>query len=488
MKQNLGSKIAYGTLWVIATNIGLRGASVVSTMVLAWLLTPADFGVVAMASIATMLMIGLTEVGMNQVLVHHQDPDKSFFDTAWTIQILRGLVLCLLLFMLAGAISGFFNEERLAPVLRVLSVVFLLDGMVSIGMAKLLKEMRFDLEFRYRLFTRVAGLISAIALALWLRNYWAMIFSNIISAMTRLILSFYYAPHLSRPTLMHWRKIFGFSQWVLLRESVGLISQKLDQILLGRWLGSGLLGQYDMATEIAILPTTALARPLSRSLFPALATLQNQPERFRSALASSLGAIILIGLPASCGLILTANVLVSVLLPPAWEFVGPLIQILTIYGLARIAFGPCSAALTAMGKVRDVFFINAGNLVLKFGILYVGYLYGGIKGIAWGTSLAAIPITIFYLGTVCFYNYLHLNTLLKHTWRPLFASAVMTISVYTIQQIIRIMNWNAGIELAAMILCGTIVYVLTLFFLWEAVRKPDGIESQILMLAINRKK
>jgi O-antigen/teichoic acid export membrane protein len=488
MNQSIGKKIASGTVWVITTNLILNGVSIISTIVLAWLLTPADFGIVAMASIITMLMVGFTEVGMNQVIVHHQKPDKAFYDTAWTIQMLRGIILFLFLLLAADPVATFFNEDRLVPVLRVLSLVFLLDGLISIGMARLFKEMRFDLEFQYRIITRFIGLVSAIILALWLRNYWAMILSNILSALTRVGLSFFYAPHLSRPTLRHWRKIFGFSQWVFLRESVGLFSQKLDQILLGRWLGTGLLGQYDMATQIATLPATGLSMPLARSLFPALATLQHQPDRFRHTFSAGLGAIFLVGLPASCGLFLIADSLVSALLPPAWSLVGPLVQILAIYGFIRITFGPCGAALTAMGKVREVFFISATNVVLKCGILYTGYFYGGIMGIAWGTVIAAVPITLLYLGVIRYHNYLRFTTLLKMIWRPVLTSGVMVISVYSVQQFSKVMNWNAGIEISAMIACGVMIYALVLLFLWLAAGKPEGIEAQILRFAAGFKK
>lgn len=480
MSKALGHKLATGTAWVMATNIVLRGASVVSTIVLAWLLTPADFGIVAMAGIVTMMMTSMTEVGMNQVLVYHQNADKVFYDTGWTIQALRGLILCVALLGTSGIISDFFNEPKLGPVLQVLSIIFLLNGFSSIGMATVLKQMRFDLEFRYKILPRFMGLACAIGLALWLRSYWAMIIANIVTHSARFSLSYYYAPHWPRPNLVHWKSIFGFSQWVLLREVTANLTKKLDQILLGRWLGSGQLGQYDLAYQISGLPAHELAMPVGRSLFPALAKLQDKPERFRHMLAQTLGAIISVGLPAVCGLFLVAQPLAATFLPSEWVYVGPLIQILCLSGFFSMSFAPCASALTSIGKVRELFFIRLINIFLHAGFLYVGYLYAGFMGVAWGKVVASIPYFLLLFSTLRYYDYFRFKPLLQMIWRPLLASVLMSVCVYSLQQVILLKNWATAFELIGMIVTGIFIYPVALLSLWWLASKPEGTETRIL--------
>jgi len=486
MNEEIGHKVVKGTAWVVAGNLSLRGFSVGSTIVLAWLLKPSDFGIVAMAAIVTELMASTTEVGMSQVLVYRQDAEKSLYDTGWTIQFLRGLILSLGLSILAGFISGFFNEPRLETVLRVLSVVFLLDGLRSIGMARLLKDMRFDLEFRYRLLIRLVAITCAVGLAFWLRNYWAMVFSSVVAAIMGVTLSYWYAPHFAHPTLAGWRQILGFSQWVFLREGMSTLSMKLDQILLGRWLGTGQLGQYGLASDIAPLPTTEFALPLSRSLFPALATMQHQLERFRHLFHNSLAGAIAIALPAGCGLAMIGRLLSETFLSPEWDLVGPLIQILALYGILRMAFGLCISAYTALGRVRDLFYISLVSLFMKFGILYYGFLYAGIYGIAWGTVISGLLPLALYLWIAHRNDFLRFGILLNLIWRPIVASAIMVAALIGLQNLIGQMNWRPGLELTAMVTTGSILYPLTMLALWKAAGRPEGTEKNLLEFIFNR--
>ena len=482
MEQNLGNKLVKGTLWVVAARLGLRGISVISTIVLAWLLTPADFGIVAMASIVTTLMTAFTEIGMNQVIIYYKNVGKDFYDTAWTIQMIRGLILGLLMILLSNVLASFFREQLLVPVFRVLSIVFVLNGMVSTNLVVFQKEMHFDKEFYYKIFTQIICLIGTLSLAIWLRNYWAMVLGNIIFSLSCVVLSFWYVPGLPKLTLLHWRKIFAFSQWVFLREASGNISQKLDQILIGRWFDKTSIGQYDMATQIATLPATEIAMPLSRTLFPALAKLQDQPEQFRYMLSISLASVLLITLPASCGLMMVANPLVSFLLPTSWEQTGWMIQILTLYGLVRVTYSPCTSALTAQGKVNEVFYISFSSLILKCGILYLGYIYNGLVGIAWGTVISGLIITILYLWSVCRHNYLNITVLLKQICRPVIASFTMIGSVYAIQQAVVSMKYCAQVEVIAMVMTGVVAYTFVLLGSWWIIGKPEGIETRLLTM------
>ena len=482
MESNLGNKIVKGTFWVVAARLCLRGLSVISTIVLAWLLTPADFGIVAMASIVTSLMLAFTEVGMNQVIIYYQNDEKSFYDTAWTIQMIRGVFLGLSLLLFSNVIATFFNEQLLIPVLRVLSLVFIFNGMVSINVVVFQKEMRFDKEFYYKILTQGICLVGTITLAFWLRSYWAMVIGNIIFALSCVVLSYFYAPGFSRPTLVHWRKIFSFSQWVFLREASSQISLQLDQIMIGRWFDKTALGQYEMATQIATLPATEIALPLSRSLFPALAKLQSQSEEFRHIFSMSLAAILLITLPASCGLIIVANPLVLFLLPPRWEQIGVLIQILTIYGMVRVTFGPCASALIAKGKIKEDFLIGIFNIILKYGILYLGYIHKGLFGVAWGVVISGSITTTVYLWRAHYHNHLDFSFLLKLLWRPIIATVIMVGCVHCIKQIIIILNYGPSIEFAAMVVAGVVVYIIVLSGLWWISGKPVCIETRLLTM------
>lgn len=486
MEGNLGRKLFTGTLWTVAARFGIRGLSVINTIILARLLTPADFGIVAMASIVTTLMAACTETGLNQVIIYYRNTDKSFYDTAWTIQMIRGFVLGIVLILFSRFIANFFDEPKLTHVLLFLSVVFILNGLISANIVTFQKEMRFDKEFYYRISTNGMNFVGTILLALWLRNYWAMVFGNIIFAISCVVFSFLYAPGFPKPTLHHWRKIFNFSQWIFLRETSIFIGQKLDQIIVGRWFGKALLGQYDMATQIATLPSTEMSMPLSRSLFPALAKMQDDHKQFCFTLSMSISVILLIVLPTCCGLIMIAHPTVMLLLPRNWDHVGALIQILSVYGLFRVIYTPCSSAMTAKGKVRVVFFINIFDITLKCICLYLGYIYGGIIGIAWATVISTCIVALLYLVCVRYNNYMDFTILLKQMWRPIIASIIMILSVHGIQHIVTVMTFGLLIEVVVMVTTGIFTYGLIIFGLWWITGKPnDSVEAKLFNISVS---
>ena len=480
MEQDLGKKLFTGTLWLVSTRLALRGLSIISTIALAWLLTTADFGIVAMASIVTELMVACTEIGMKDVIIYHRDTDRKFYDTAWTIQLIRGVVLGIILFLFSNPIASIFNEQQLIPVFRVLSIVFILNGMISTNIAIFQKEMRFNVEFYYRISTQIVNLVGTIALALWLRNYWAMVFGNIIFAISCVVISFWFAPIIPKPTLLYWRKILSFSQWIAFRQLVAVISQKIDQIMIGRWFGKEFLGQYNMATQISTIPSTEISRPLSFSLLPALAKLQDQQNQFRFTLSMSLAAVLISALPVSFGLMMIAKPLVSLLLPPQWVLVGTIIQILALFGLASTISSPLLAAMASKGKVREVFFINIIIFILKCGILYLGYILNGYIGVAWGTVISAAVEALVYLWNINRDNYLDVSILLKQLWRPVFATTIMIVSVYGIQRTIIVMKYGAYVEVSTMIVIGMVTYVVALLGTWRIVGKPEGVETSLL--------
>ena len=163
--------MAKGALWTVLMRLTLRSIGMVSTVVLARLLVPADFGLVVLAS----MLIGLVELASEfefaTYLIREQGIDRSYYDTAWTLSVLRGGLIAVVLVVCSSAAADFFAEPRLQNVLYALSLASLISGLANIGIVDFQKSLNFDRDFRLTVQTKLVSFAITVLLAILLRNY-----------------------------------------------------------------------------------------------------------------------------------------------------------------------------------------------------------------------------------------------------------------------------------------------------------------------------
>ena len=169
-----------------------RGIAIVSTMVLARLLVPSDFGLIALAASLIGMLEVLGAVGMDMALIQRADAQRRHFDTAWTFHVLFGLVTAALVALLAWPLASFYAEPRLVPVMLMLGLTHALQAFENIGVVAFRKDLEFDREFRYRLTRRVVTTFCVtLPLAFVLRNYWALLIGSVVGAGLSVVLSYW---------------------------------------------------------------------------------------------------------------------------------------------------------------------------------------------------------------------------------------------------------------------------------------------------------
>ncbi len=193
--KSLGSRLMSGSVWMIAMRWSMRLLGLVSTAILARLLTPEDFGLVAMAAIAVGLVEVFSQIGVELALIRHPNPQRRHYDTAWTFNLLTGLILGGLMVLVAPLAAAFFEEPRVEPVLWVLAAAPLVRGAVNIGIVDFRRDLRFAKDFQYNFITRIAGFVTTVTLALVFRNYWALVIGTMAHGVYGLIVSFFIHPY-----------------------------------------------------------------------------------------------------------------------------------------------------------------------------------------------------------------------------------------------------------------------------------------------------
>jgi lipopolysaccharide exporter len=216
--QDLGRRMTTGAAWMIGLRFAVRSIGLVSMIVLARLLVPADFGLVAIATALSGAIAAMSEFGFQVALIQNQAADRRHYDTAWTLGIGRGLVVSGALAIAAQPLAAMFSDPRLAPILLVLAVGVVVTSLENIGVVEFRKELQFQREFAYRALSKVASFALTVPLAIILRNYWALVIGMLIGQLASVALSYIMCGYRPSFSLAVWRELMRFSKWLLMNN------------------------------------------------------------------------------------------------------------------------------------------------------------------------------------------------------------------------------------------------------------------------------
>jgi lipopolysaccharide exporter len=482
---SLSRRIATGATWMILQRLAVRGIGLVSTMILARLLIPADFGIVALATSLAALLDALFEFGFDLALIHRQTTERKHYDSAWTLSVLRGVITALLLLAIAKPMGALYDDPRLVTVMMWLAVATLASGFQNVGIVEFRRELQFDAEFQLLVRSKVVAFIVTIGLAWYLRDYRALVAGIIAGKLTGLVLS--YTMHPFRPwfSLASGRDFLHFSKWLCLDNIVTAIKTRSDTFFVGKIAGADALGFYALAYEISNLTSTELVAPISRVLFPGFAKLAGDRERLAWGFVQSLAMIVFIAAPMAAGIAMVSDYVVAIFLGPRWQPVVPLIQILTLYGLFNLTLANGAALYLSLGRPDLIVSRNLPSIAVLIPALAFGVWKFGTTGAAWALVLSAVVSCVVNFALLHQQLRISFAALCGGVWRPLVAASGMAGLLFVVKGV-----WPMGDSLpriipqvAVLATFGAIVYAVLVLALWLISGRPTGAERRVLDLA-----
>jgi len=478
----LGGKIARGAVWMVLFKLTERSLGLVSTVILARLLVPADFGIVAMATAIIGAIELFTAFSFDTALIQNPEATREHYDTAWTFNVLFGTSAAIVLVALAPFAGRYYGEPRVPPVVYCLALGTLVQGFENIGIVAFRKDLQFRKEFQYRVLRKLAGFVVVLPAAFLLRNHWALVGGMLATSIGSVTLSYFIQPYRPWFSLKASGQLFRFSRWLLANNLLQFLRDRGPDLLIGRVAGSVRLGAFVIAREISNMPTSELIAPINRAIFPGFARQAANLDLLRRTFLDSLAIIWMLALPAGIGIAATADLLVRVVLGPNWLAVIPLMQVLAVYGAIMIVHGNVGYVYVALGRPR-ILTATSGVFVCSLALLlFVLVPRFGVQGAAWSflcASVLQLPVTYATLVRVL---QLHLRQFLVAVWRPVAATLVMGTSVALVAAALDVPP-RQGPEVAALLLLvalGGAIYVLTLYGLWGAAGRPAGAERVCL--------
>lgn len=455
-----------------------RLVGVASTLILARLLVPADFGIIAMASLVIAFADVLFELGVHVALIQNKNATQADYDTAWTIRLIQSVISTTVVFVAAPWAAEYFNEPRVAPVVQALSLMLVLHGIENIGVVSFQKDMQFGKDFRFLFTKRFAGFVVTIVAAWIMQSYWALVIGNLAGRAVGVVQSYTMHPMRPRPSLAKFREIFGISQWMLVGGIGRYLQGKLHSLVVGGREDAGVMGAYSLAGQISSMPTTELLAPLNRVLFPAFVSVKNDLVELKRVFLLAQGVQTLIAMPATIGVALVADDLVTVFLGEKWRLTVPFIQIFAVMGFLRAITTSGSYILLTFGKTRLTAISAWGQVVLFAALALLAFPDAGALGIAEVRLAVALTGFVAFIALLLrHFEPLRLTDILASIIRPVGAVILMGFAVRYTEQALAL---HGPLLLASKVLVGALSYSLAILVLWWLVGRPDGAESYLL--------
>ena len=484
---SLNRKMAKGASWLILFRLVERGIGFVSTLILARLLVPADFGLVAMAMSILAFVGMLSAFSFDVALIQNASAERRHYDTAWTFNVIVGIFNALVLVVLALPVADFYNEPRVAGIMVGLAVICAISGFSNIGVVAFQKDLELHKEFILGVTKKVIAFVVTISLAFILGSYWALIAGTLASAVVAVFMSYQMHPYRPRFSMQGRKELFHFSKWMLLNNLLISLAHRVPDLVIGKLAGPSALGLYTVAYEISNLPTTELVFPVSRAVFPGYAKMAGDGDLLRRGFLDVLAVILLVTVPAGLGIIALAEPFVHVLLGAKWAAAVPLIQVLGVYGIVRAAGSNTGAVYLALGQPQLLTYLTLLFLSVLFPALWwLVSAYGAI-GAAYAVLLAATMQLPFAFGVVMRQLGVGIGALASVVWRPVVAGLLMAAAIIVVRS-----GWiaeNASqppgflVQLLTLVPMGAATYAIAVLGFWYLNGRPDGGESKLLALA-----
>lgn len=393
-RQNLTQLVIKGGAYIFLLKLLERLFTFARLIILARLLAPKDFGLMGIALLTLNTVDTLSQTGFQQALIQKKNNIAEYLNPAWTLLLIRGVFLAIIIFFVAPVAATFFKAPDSTLLIQIIAIVFISQGLMNIGVVFFQKELEFNKQFILQLSGVIVDFVVAVTVAIITRSVWALALGLIAGHFIRAIASFLLHPY--RPgldfNLGRAAELFSFGKWVLGSSILLFFVTQGDAILVGKLLSVVALGFYQMAYHISNTPATEITHIVSQVTFPAYARLQDNLSRLRSAYLKVLSFVAVLVFPLAGGIILLSQEFTLLILGAKWSPIIKLMQVLGIAGLLRAIAATTSPVFLAVGKPQIDTFWQTVRLIVML-LLFIPFIK------LWDLTGAALAVTGSILAT-----------------------------------------------------------------------------------------
>lgn len=471
-----------GSFWTISMRWSMKLLGLVSTTILARLILPSEYAVVAMAMIVVSLISALFDFGVEIALIRKPELDDAYINSAWSLRTVEGLLIGSGMALLSPLATIYFHDERVAPVLWVLAFCIALTGTANVGMLLARKNLNFSLEFKVQLTAKVAQVIATLGTAYFVRDYRALVFGIAVSYVVAWLMSYVWHSYRPRWNTSAFMEIWRVTRWLMVSSVLNCLTKRIDEIVAGRIGTSTQFGLYNVGADIGQLPTAEFGPAILKAFYPVLSSIQHDAERVKSGVLKVQAIVTSVTLPAGIGVASVAAPLTLLMLGPNWNGAIPFVRTFGLIGAISVIGIPLATLLVLRGFTR----LQTRIIWIEFVVFAIVAVFSVAAFHLQGLAIARLAggcASVLLLAWECQRKCgLSIRSVARVVWRPFAASLVMgAIAAY----VLTLFN-NIFIGLGFSILAAALSYTLMMLISWRLLGCPQGLEFEIIGI-INRR-
>ena len=438
-EKDLYSKAVKGGAWVFVLRISVQIIFAARLLVFLHFIPITDMGLLGIAMLMIDILNKFTNTGFNAALIQKADDIKGYLDTAWTVNIIRSLILFAILYFAAPYLAMLkVPPEKVAltiTIIRAIGLLMIANAFNNIALVYFRKELQFNKRFIFDIAATLVNVIVSISIAIVYRSVWSLVLGRLAGALTRCLLSYLMHPY--RPTLRFdlpkAREMWSFGKWIFITTIIGFLMTQGDDLFVWGILGPASLAMYLFAYKFSNVPATEITRIINQVTFPAYSKIQDDIPRLRQAYLKVLQLTAFLTIPVAGLIFILTSDFVRIFAPAEYAPMTRPMQILAIFGMLRSIGSTRGPVFQAMGKLRNLTILQTVKLILFAFLLYPLTTRFGLAG----TALTIVMVS-FAGQPVGFYLTMKITKLrLWEILRPMIFPLIATLAMLAVMLVFR---------------------------------------------------
>jgi len=478
--NSLKKKSIHGVSWSLVDNISNSGITFLVGIVLARILSPAEFGILGMITVFITISNAIVDSGFSSALIRKTDAKDIDYNTVFYFNLILGFVLYIILFFCSPAISRFFNEPVLVPITRVLGIILIINAFAIIQRTLLVKQVDFKTQTKISLIASITSGIIGIVMALYGFGVWSLVVQQLSRQLLYTIFlwvfnSWFPVWEFSKQSFM---ELFGFGSKLMISGLIDAIYKNIYYLIIGKFYSAVQLGQYTRAEQFNMVFSSNLTSVVQRVSYPVLSSIQDEGERLKQAYRRVIKSTMLVTFACMLGLAAVAKPLILILIGDKWL---PAVIFIQILCFAEMLY-PLHAINLNMLQVkgRSDLFLKLEIIKKVIAILPISLgIFYGIEFMLIGSvfiSFIAYILNSYYSALLIDYS----------TWtqiKDILPTFIVSFFIAIIMWSITLLNYSIWITLPAQCILGFILGII----IYEIIKLPEYLELKEIALSMIRK-
>jgi O-antigen/teichoic acid export membrane protein len=479
---SLSGRTAKAGAWSISGRLLAKVLDFIALLILARFLGPADFGLVAMAMTSVFIVETVLDLPITTILLREEHLTDDMFNTAFTLGLMRSLIVAAVLGALAWPMSLFYNEPRLLPLIACLAISPIMRGLISPRLIMFAKRFDFSKSFILDVASKSVSLIVVATVAILTRSYWALAIGTITTAVVFVSLTYVFAPMKPSLTFKEWPRFANVVGWSTLTQFISSVNWQMDRLILPRYIDLVPFGRFTAATDMVNIPYQAIALPTIGPINAAFATLIQSPKDLGAAYLKASAGIPMLITPVLLSLAMLSTPVLNVLFGDKWLEAAPYLTALALTAMIVLPAFPLPCLAMVLNRNQFVSMRGVAELAVKLPIMLFAASKFGVYGAIATQAIAATAVVIFSMFSVRTLIGLKIRDQIGALVPYMLGLGAMAATIYGLKPLVWFDKgiWLEVISIGLVVAPALIIYTIVVFTVWGLAGRPNTIEHTIV--------